>query len=144
VTTSRGRGRGREQGRERGSPRERERGTVTAELALALPAVTLLLAAVLVLGSAGVGQLRCADAARAGARAAALGEPSARIVGIVQQVAGGGATVAVDRADAGGAAGAEWVRVTVTRAVGAGPFARAPLRASASAVARVEPGGLEQ
>jgi len=125
--------------RARGRERERERGTVTAELALALPAVTVLLATVLVLGSAGFGQLRCADAARAGARAAALGESSAQIVAIAQRVAGSEATVAVDHEDAGGAAGGAWVTVTVTRSVGAGPFARAPLRANASAVARVEP-----
>lgn len=111
----------------------RERGSVTVELALALPAVGLLLVAVLVLGSAVVSQLRCADAARAGARAAALGEQSAQIAAIAGRVAGAGAEVAIDRRG-------EWVTVTVSRAVAAvGPFAGVPLRAHAAAVARVEP-----
>lgn len=109
-----------------------ERGSVTAELALALPAVVLLLAAVLVLGSAATGQLRCADAARAGARAAALGEDTAAITAIAGRLAGSGASVGVDR-------GGGWVTVTVSRSVVAGPFGGGPLRAQASAVARVEP-----
>lgn len=110
----------------------RERGSVTAELALALPAVAILLAAVLVLGSAAIGQLRCADAARAGARAAALGEEPAAIAAIAGRVAGDGARVGVER-------DSRWVTVTVSRSVVAGPFAGGPLRARASAVARVEP-----
>ncbi|RYV49380.1 TadE family type IV pilus minor pilin [Pengzhenrongella frigida] len=112
--------------------RARERGSVTVELALALPAVALLLVAVLVLGSAAVGQLRCADAARAGARAAALGEEPAQIAATARRVAGPGAAVGVDL-------NGEWVTVTVSRGVVAGPFSSAPLRAQASAVARVEP-----
>ena len=117
----------------------RDRGTVTAELALALPAVTVLLAAVLVVGSAGIGQLRCADAARAGARAAALGDSPDRIAQIVHRVAGSDATVEVDRSSAAGPDGGEWVTVTVARPVGGERVAHAVLRARASAVARVEP-----
>ncbi|MGV8965997.1 MAG: TadE family type IV pilus minor pilin [Cellulomonas sp.] len=109
-----------------------ERGSVTVELAVALPAVALLLAAVLVLTSAAVGQLRCADAARAGARAAALGEQPAEVRAIAEHVAGREAVIGVDT-------GAGWVTVTVSRAVGVGPFAGAPLRARATATARVEP-----
>lgn len=112
--------------------RARDRGSVTAELALALPAVTMLLATVLVLGSAAIGQLRCADAARAGARAAALGEPAAQVAAVAAHLAGDGAIVAVDR-DGG------WVTVTVSSPVGAGPLGGGPLRARASAAARVEP-----
>ena len=112
--------------------RRRERGSVTVELALALPAVAFLLAAVLVLGSAAIGQLRCADAARAGARAAALGDPPSDITAIAERVAGGGATVTVEER-------AGWVTVTVSRGVVGGPFRDVPLRANASAVARVEP-----
>ena len=110
----------------------RERGSVTVELALALPAVALLLAAVLVLTSAAVGQLRCADAARAGARAAALGEPLDQVRAVAARVAGGAAAIVIDTH-------AGWVTVSVSRAVVAGPFAGAPLRAHASASARVEP-----
>lgn len=109
-----------------------ERGSVTVELALALPAVALLLAAVLVLTSAAVGQLRCADAARAGARAAALGEQPTQVRAVAERVAGGSAAIGIDAHDG-------WVTVSVSRPVGAGPFAGAPLRAHASAIARVEP-----
>jgi len=48
-----------------------DRGSVTAEFALLMPAVVLLLGAVLAATAAGAAQLNCADAARAGARAAA-------------------------------------------------------------------------
>lgn len=54
-------------------------GSVTAELALTLPAVVLVLSALLGAGQVIGAQLRCADAARAGARLAARGEP----VGVV-------------------------------------------------------------
>jgi secretion/DNA translocation related TadE-like protein len=47
---------------------------VTAELAVALPAVTVALAAVVATVQAGVAQVTCVDAARAGARAAARGD----------------------------------------------------------------------
>ena len=110
----------------------RARGSVTVELALALPAVVLLLVAVLTLGSAVVGQLRCADAARAGARAAALGEGSAEIAAIAGRVAGDGATVGVSRTGV-------WVTVTVGGSVLAGPDLGGSLHTHASAVARVEP-----
>jgi Flp pilus assembly protein TadG len=53
----------------------RARGSVTAEFAVALPVVTLMLAAVLAAGSAGVAKLRCIDAARSAARLAARHEP---------------------------------------------------------------------
>ncbi|GLY14184.1 hypothetical protein Kisp01_12000 [Kineosporia sp. NBRC 101677] len=44
---------------------------VTAETALAIPVVVLLLATLLAAATAGLAQLQCIDAARAGARAAA-------------------------------------------------------------------------
>ena len=53
-------------------------GSVTAELALALPSVVLLLAVVLAAGDVVAGQIRCVDAARAGARAAAHATGRAR------------------------------------------------------------------
>ncbi|GIH70254.1 hypothetical protein Mth01_25070 [Sphaerimonospora thailandensis] len=52
----------------------RERGSVTAETAVALPALVLVLAAVLWAVTVVDARLRCVDAARAGARAAARGE----------------------------------------------------------------------
>ena len=50
--------------------RDREGGTATAELAVALPAVVVVLAGVLAVGQAVLAQVQCVDAARAGARAA--------------------------------------------------------------------------
>ncbi|HET8615804.1 MAG TPA: TadE family type IV pilus minor pilin [Actinomycetales bacterium] len=65
-------------------PRSRQDvGTVTAELAVAMPAVTVLLAAVLSVGQAVLTQVACLDAARAGARAASRGDDP----GAVRQVA---------------------------------------------------------
>ncbi len=53
---------------------ETERGgAVTAEFAVALPAVVLLLAFLLAGGAAGITQLRLEEAVRAGARASARG-----------------------------------------------------------------------
>jgi len=56
-------------------PGQGDRGAVTAEAAMALPALVLVLAAGLWAISVVAAQLACVDAARAGARAAARGEP---------------------------------------------------------------------
>ena len=62
-------GRGRQ-----GAPRSaRQNGAATAELAVAMPAVMVVLAAVLSVGQAVLAKVTCVDAARAGARAAARG-----------------------------------------------------------------------
>jgi hypothetical protein len=74
-----------------------DRGTVTAELAVALPSMTLLLALVLAVGSSVVGQVRCLDAARAGARAAARGEAAGEVSAVALRVAPEGATVTMNR-----------------------------------------------
>ncbi|MEZ0448176.1 TadE family type IV pilus minor pilin [Cellulomonas sp. ICMP 17802] len=108
----------------------RDRGSVTAELAAGLPAVVLLVAALLTVASAAISQTRCADGARAGARAAALGEPDGTVTVTARHVAGDRAAVAVSRA--GG-----WVTVDVSVPVGS--WQGSPLRAHASAVATVEP-----
>ncbi|HLS63029.1 MAG TPA: TadE family type IV pilus minor pilin [Ruania sp.] len=92
-----------------------ERGSVTAELAVLLPGVVLAIVVILAVASAGVMQVRCADAARAGARAAALGQDDAQVVGIVQQLAGEDATVTVSRSE-------EWVDVRVSAEVPLGPL----------------------
>lgn len=107
-----------------------DRGSVTAEMAVGLPAVALLLVALLTVASAAIGQTRCTDAARAGARAAALGETDATVTATARRVAGGNATVDVGRT--GG-----WVTVDVSTPVGA--WEGSPLRAHASAVAKEEP-----
>lgn len=113
---------------------EAERGAVTAELAIVLPAVVLLLLVCAVLGSAVLGQIRCADAARAGARAAAIGESHEQIVAVAQQLAGEDAEVVVSRDGA-------WVEVQVRRPVAGDLVGLGALQASATARAWVEPGG---
>lgn len=109
-----------------------DRGSVTVEFAVLLPALALILAAVLVLGSASIAQLRSADGARAGARSAALGEPTGVVTARAARVAGPGATVQVVH-------DAPWVTVTVRRAIAGSWLARAGLTAESSATAWVEP-----
>jgi Flp pilus assembly protein TadG len=106
---------------------------VTAETAVVLPVLLFVLAAavsaVVVVGS----QLRCVDAAREGARAAARGEP----VAVVSELAG---RAAPDGARTTVAGTGDVVTVTVTATVQPlGPLpVRLQVRASASGV--VEPG----
>ena len=78
-------------------PAERrgDSGTATAELAVALPGFVVLLAALLFGGSALVAELRCADAARAGARWAARGEPAEEVRRVAGRAAPDGADVHV-------------------------------------------------
>lgn len=111
--------------------RESERGTVTAELAIGLPVVILVLVAVLTLAAASTAQMRAMDAARAGARAVAIGEREAVVNAVVAKVGGPEAEVVL-------AHDGEWVRVTVTRPV-AGGWLSGPLRATGTAAAWVEP-----
>ncbi|UFU07138.1 TadE family type IV pilus minor pilin [Ruania halotolerans] len=110
----------------------RERGSVTAELAVLLPAVVLILVAVLVAAAIGVAQVRCADAARAGARAAAVGQSQAEVVELAQGVAGPDAVVSVQEDGA-------WVQVRVVAEVPLGPLGGL-LEVSAELSAPVEPG----
>jgi hypothetical protein len=105
---------------------------VTAELALALPAVVLVLAAVLTLAAAANAQLHAADAARAAARAVAIGEDDAAVRAVVGRVAGADATVTVSRGD-------PWVEVRVTKPVVGGWLSSSPLQADGVAVAWTEP-----
>jgi len=87
--------------------------------------VVVLLGLVLGLLAAGVAQLRSTDAARAGARAAALGQDNAAITLVVRRCAGGAARVSVARADG-------WVDVTVALPVlGGVPFGNLTARATA-------------
>ena len=110
----------------------RDRGSVTAELAVGLPAVVLLLVALLTVASSAIAQTRCTDAARAGARAAALGEPDGAVTATARRLAGEDASVAVTRAG-------QWVTVEVSSAVVSGPWDGFALRARAAAASRVEP-----
>lgn len=115
---------------ERASP---DRGSVTAELALGLPAVVLALVVVLLVGGAALAQVRCGDAARAGARAAALGEDPATVVALAQELAGPDAQVTVTTADG-------WARVTVSRPVASRWLGGGSLTARAEFAVPLEPG----
>jgi hypothetical protein len=83
----------------------RDRGTVTAELALAFPAVVLALLLAVGVGQVVIAEVRCTDAARVGARESARGETDAVVVrqalragppGAQVGVASGGGSVAVE------------------------------------------------
>lgn len=106
---------------------------VTAETAIVLPVLLLVLAAavaaVVVVGS----ELRCVDAAREAARAAARGDAVTEVSRIAASAAPQGATTAV-------AEGGDTVTVTVTAPVRPlGPvLLRVQVRASATAA--LEPG----
>jgi hypothetical protein len=87
-----------------------QRGSVTAEFAIVLPAVVLVLVLVLTTAAVAASQLRCTEAARAGARAAALGEPGASVRAAAAMVAGGGTEVETRTSG-------EWMVVSVRRPV---------------------------
>ncbi|WP_377640204.1 TadE family type IV pilus minor pilin [Oryzobacter terrae] len=70
-------------------------GTATAELAVALPALVLVLAASLAALDLGVDQVRCVDAARSAARLVARGDPEARAVEEARRAGPPGAVVTV-------------------------------------------------
>jgi hypothetical protein len=109
-------------------------GAVTAELATGLVAVVLALSAVLGVAVVGQGQLRCVDAARAGARAAARGETDAAVRELARRLAGAGAAAAVSRTG-------DLVTVSVRRPV-AVPLPGTPrLVVRASAAVPVEAAG---
>ncbi|MDO4242890.1 MAG: TadE family type IV pilus minor pilin [Actinomyces sp.] len=101
---------------------------VTAELAVAMPAVVLVLVLVLAAVSAGITQLRVADAARVAARQAALGSVEASSA--ARRVSPG-VSVSVERG--------ELTCVTVSRRV-PGPLGGLGLTARSRACAYTEPG----
>lgn len=76
-------------------PYPRDGGAVTAELAVALPGLLVLMSAVASLGVAVQAQARCADAAYAAARVAARGETDDAVRAVAVRVAPTGAAVAV-------------------------------------------------
>jgi Flp pilus assembly protein TadG len=110
---------------------ENARGAVTAEFAVALPAVLLLLALLLSGAAAGVTQLRLEEAAHAGARALARGEDPAAVEVVVRTMAGASAAASVT-------ADGEWLSVTVTDRVGGPMGATVPWTLTARATARSE------
>lgn len=73
------------------------RGSVTAETAVAFPALVVVLAVALWGVSAAAAQVACVDAARAGARAAARGEPETEVRAAVLRAAPPEARVTLSR-----------------------------------------------
>ncbi|WP_323959291.1 TadE family type IV pilus minor pilin [Arthrobacter sp. JZ12] len=104
---------------------------MTAEVAVVLPAVVVLLAAVLGAASVGITQLRIEEAARAGAREVMRGESPAVVQATVSRIAGGDAAFAVQ--DEGG-----FRTVTVSGSVDAPVLDLFDLELSARAVASPE------
>jgi hypothetical protein len=109
----------------------RDRGSVTAETALTMPAVVVVLAALLGTGQVLLTQVRCVDAARAGARAAARGEPDTSVQAMAAGLVPAGAPIEVRRGDG-------MVRVGVSVAVRV-PLPVPPIPCHCVAVAAEEP-----
>ena len=111
-----------------------ERGSVTAEFAVALPAVVVVLAFLLAGAAAGAAQLNLEKAAQAAVRQLGRGETAASAARTVRSIAGEGAVVAAD--SSGG-----WVTVRVTASV-SGPWPEfAGWTLAAEAIGPAELGG---
>lgn len=106
---------------------------VTAEAAVVLPVLVFVLAAALAAVSVVTAQMRCADAAREGARAAARGESDAAIQDIAASSAPAGSAVSVTR---DGDRAIVEVRASVPLFPGLGPS----MTVTDSATAALEPG----
>jgi hypothetical protein len=107
----------------------------TAEFAVVLPAVVLVLA--LSLGALGLAwdQIRCVDAARAGARAASRGDSPAAVTLVIRRAAPAGAVVSIVTTG-------ELVEVSVVSRPRVAPgLLPAWLRASSTAAAAAESSG---
>ncbi|MFJ4842239.1 TadE family type IV pilus minor pilin [Streptomyces sp. NPDC088746] len=77
--------------------RSDDRGAVTAEAAMVLPVLVAFVLALVWALVAASDQIRCVDAARAGARAAARSEPEDSVRSAAREAAPGRARVAVER-----------------------------------------------
>ncbi len=112
--------------------RRRDGGMATAELAVVLPTLVLIIAAGLTMVSVVLAQVRCVDAAREAARAAARGELPEVVRSAAVRAAPAGASVEVRSAG-------EEVRVTVSSRAGRIGGLLPTFRVSAIAVALREP-----
>jgi hypothetical protein len=110
----------------------RDGGTATAELAVALPVLVLVIVSALSAVAVGTAQLRCVDAAREAARAAARGEPAGVVRTAAERAAPDGAEVAVT-------VGQDQVRVTVSARPGVTGGLLPHFTVTATAVALREP-----
>ena len=89
---------GRHRGRAPSAEGRGDRGAVTAEAAVVIPVLVAFAMALLWALTAVSDQIRCVDAARAGARAAARSEPEAAVLDTARDAAPDGARVEVGRA----------------------------------------------
>lgn len=111
--------------------RRADGGSVTAETALAFPAVIVVLAVLLGAGQVVINQIRCVDAARAGARAAARAESQTQVSYLTRALAPPAATIGVTQ-------GSNLVRVEISGVTDIpGPLPPVPLRCHAVAVAEL-------
>ena len=94
----------------------RDRGSVTAETAVVLPCLLVVLALLVWALACVAAQLGCVDAARSAARLAARGEPAAAVTAAAREVGPAGAQVSTSRSG-------DTVRVVVRARVR--PFGRA-------------------
>jgi len=113
--------------------RPRDAGMVTAEAAVVLPVLVFVLAAALAAVSVVTAQMRCADAAREGARAAARGESDAAVWQIASASAPSESSISVAR-------GADTATVEVRAGVDLVPGLGPSIAVSDSATAALEPG----
>ncbi|OMH34433.1 TadE family type IV pilus minor pilin [Tersicoccus sp. Bi-70] len=116
------------------APPSRQRGAVTAELAVTLPAVVLLLALLVTGAVAGMTQVRVEGAARAAVRALARGDAAPTATALALAQAGAGARVSII------GAGAQ-VRVRVEQRVPVLGGVVLPLSVAAEATASREAAG---
>ncbi|MEY9927108.1 hypothetical protein ABH926_001733 [Catenulispora sp. GP43] len=100
-----------------GQPRQPDAGYATVEAALAIPSLVLFTVALAGILAGLATQIRCVDAARLGARAAARGEPAAAVQTAVARAAPG-ATVRITTEDG-------LIRVSVAAPVAGLPMLRA-------------------
>ncbi|MCQ1999668.1 TadE family type IV pilus minor pilin [Arthrobacter zhaoxinii] len=114
--------------------RGRERGAATAEFAVALPAIVLVLVGGLTGISAGVTQLRLEEAARAAAREIMRADPAAAEAA-VERLAGTSAQLVLSEEG-------QWTAVEVRSVLSLPVLSLLPLELSADAVAFPGDGGL--
>ena len=120
-----------------GAPRRRDRGVATAEVAVALPALVVLVAAGMTAVSVLTAQLRCVDAAREAARAAARGEDAAIVRSLAERSGPAGSEVQVT-------SGGQEVEVTVSAVADSVGELLPAVRVRASAVALREPESVDE
>ncbi|MFC1430941.1 TadE family type IV pilus minor pilin [Streptacidiphilus sp. N1-3] len=109
---------------------------MTAETAVVLPVLVMLIGMLVWGVLVGAAQVRCVDAAREGARAAARGDPEGQVLDLARRSAPPGAAVELSESD-----GTVMVRVSAVSRAPGGLGGLLSLPVAATAVAAREPGG---